>query len=167
MITRNNLLKEYPRFNQRALPEALQQEEFDFIAENFDLIDDDEDIAKYVDTFIEKLNEVLEFQQPEKPKSTFTKRDVTAEVLKIADEKERKTGKTVKETPKKAAKQTSAKSSKSSKSSKTQKPKREPKPKKEPKPPKVKKQTGNEVTEFPLPVTFITDFHVGKSALIF
>ena len=60
MITRNNLLKEYPRISQSALPKALQRAEFDFIDENFDLIDDDEDIEKYIDTFIEKLNEAVE-----------------------------------------------------------------------------------------------------------
>jgi hypothetical protein len=63
MITRNNLLAEYPRIFQSALPKALQQEEFDFVAENIDLYGDDPDIAKYVDTFIEKLNEVLEKQK--------------------------------------------------------------------------------------------------------
>jgi hypothetical protein len=140
MITRNNLLIEYPRIFQSALPEALQQTEFEFIEKNFDLIDeaDNEDFAKYVDTFIEKLNKVLEKQAktPERPTSTFTKRDVTAEVLKTADERETSANKAKQKSPK---------------------PKREPKPKKEPKPkpPKIKKQTGNEVTEFPLPVTFI------------
>jgi len=65
MITKNNLLSEYPRISQNSLPKALQQEEFDFVAENIDLYDDDEDIRKFIDTFVEKLNEALE-KQPSK-----------------------------------------------------------------------------------------------------
>ena len=68
MITRKNILAEYPRISQNALPKALQQKEFDFIVENFDLIDDDKDIRKYVDTFIKKLNEALKKSKQAKPK---------------------------------------------------------------------------------------------------
>ena len=60
MITRNNILTEYPRISQSILPAPLQQVEFDFVAENFDLINEDEDIGKFIDTFIEKLNEAIE-----------------------------------------------------------------------------------------------------------
>jgi hypothetical protein len=150
MITKNNLLTEYPRIYQSILPKALQQEEFDYIAENIDLYDEgDEDICKYVDTFIEKLNEVLKKQskvKTDEPKSTFTRRDVTAEVLKIDDEK--KAGLKPVNTSEKKPK--SQKSSKSSKSPKPPKPKREPKPR--------KSKIENEVTELPLPVTFIKSY---------
>jgi outer membrane biosynthesis protein TonB len=139
MITRNNLLAEYPRIFQNSLPKALQQDEFDFIAENFDLIDDDEDIAKFVDTFIEKLNDVLEKQGKQgNPKKS-----------------EEKTEKAV--ITKKPSKQ---KSQKSPKSKPEPKPKKEktPNPKREPKPPKQK--NGNEVTELPIEATFLKAYYI-------
>jgi hypothetical protein len=71
MITRSNFLAEDPRIPQSILPKELQQEEFEFIAENFDLLDEDEDIGKCADTFIEILNTVLE-KQPETRSSVET-----------------------------------------------------------------------------------------------
>ena len=100
MITRNNLLNEYPRILQNSLPKALQQDEFDFVAENFDLIDDDEDIAKFVDTFIKKLNEAIEKSGKQGKPDEKTKKTVTQ-----------------------------PKSQKSSKQKREPKPKKEPKPK--------------------------------------
>ncbi|MFN8209254.1 MAG: AAA family ATPase, partial [Bacteroidales bacterium] len=41
------------------LPDALKKEEFEFIRENIDLYSEDETIKKYIDTFIEKLNQVV------------------------------------------------------------------------------------------------------------
>jgi len=60
-ITRKNLLTEYPKIQQSILPKELKREEFDFVIEAFD--DDDENIVEFIDTFIEKLNEVLEKPQ--------------------------------------------------------------------------------------------------------
>jgi hypothetical protein len=130
MITKDNLLDEYPRIFQSVLPKALQQEELDFIAKNIDLYDDDEDISKYVDTFVAKLNEVLEKQQ-----------------TKAAPQQ-------------KAAKPVQQKSQKSPKPKQEPKPKTQklPKPKKEPKPRKTKPKIGNEVTEFPIEVTLLKSF---------
>jgi len=60
MITVENILEKYPHISQDILPQALQQNEFDFIQENIDLYNDDETIKQYIDTFIEKLNHVIE-----------------------------------------------------------------------------------------------------------
>lgn len=59
MITVENIISEYPGIDQSILPEALKNEEFEFIRENIDLYNDDETIKKYINTFVEKLNEVL------------------------------------------------------------------------------------------------------------
>jgi hypothetical protein len=59
MITVENILENYPQILQDILPKALQQVEFAFIEENIDLYDDDETIKQYIDTFVEKLNEVV------------------------------------------------------------------------------------------------------------
>jgi DNA repair protein RadC len=59
MITIENLIQEYPGINQDSLPDVLKQDEFEFIKENIDLYNDDETIKKYINTFVEKLNEVL------------------------------------------------------------------------------------------------------------
>jgi hypothetical protein len=68
MITIENIISEYPGIDQSILPEALQKDEFEFIRENIDLYNDDETIKKYIDTFIEKLNEIVSKQthQPKK-----------------------------------------------------------------------------------------------------
>ena len=60
MITVENILDTYPQISQGILPTALKHSEFEFIQENLDLYNDDETIKKYIDTFIEKLNQVLE-----------------------------------------------------------------------------------------------------------
>jgi len=60
MITVENILDTYPQISQGILPTALKQSEFEFIQENIDLYNDDETIKLYIDTFVEKLNEVLE-----------------------------------------------------------------------------------------------------------
>jgi outer membrane biosynthesis protein TonB len=134
MITRNNLLTEYPRIFQSTLPQALQQEEFDFIAENFDLYDEDEDIRKYIDTFVEKLNEALEKQENPKQQEKTEKTVIKTEPSKPKSQK----------SPKRDPK---------------------PKPKRETKPQNRKSlrarpatKIGIEVTEFPLPVTFIKSY---------
>ena len=75
MITIENVLAEYQNIPQEMLPTALQETEFEFISENLDLYHEDDTIKQYIDTFIEKLNQVvakehieIEHKQPkEKP----------------------------------------------------------------------------------------------------
>jgi hypothetical protein len=55
----DNIIAEYPGIDQSVLPDALKKEEFEFILENIDLYSADETIKKYIDTFIEKLNQVV------------------------------------------------------------------------------------------------------------
>jgi hypothetical protein len=62
MITVENILDTYPQISQGILPTALKHSEFEFIQENIDLYNEDETIKQYIDTFVEKLNEVLEKQ---------------------------------------------------------------------------------------------------------
>ena len=59
MITVENILDTYPQISQDILPTTLKHSEFEFIQENLDLYNEDETIKKYIDTFIEKLNQVL------------------------------------------------------------------------------------------------------------
>jgi regulator of replication initiation timing len=59
MITIENIVNDYPKINQDSLPDALKQDEFEFILENIDLYNEDETIQKYIDTFIDKLNTVV------------------------------------------------------------------------------------------------------------
>ena len=92
-----------------------------------------------VDTFVEKLNEVLEKQQ--------TKAVPQQKTTKEAKPVQQKSPKSPK--PKREPKP---------KPPKTPKPKKEPKPKREPKPRKTKPKTGNEVTEFPIEVTLLKSF---------
>jgi hypothetical protein len=66
MITVENIITEYPGIDQAILPDALKNNEFEFIRENIDLYNDDETIKKYIDTFVEKLNEVINKHTPEK-----------------------------------------------------------------------------------------------------
>lgn len=66
MITVDNIISDYPGIDQTILPDALKKDEFEFIRENIDLYNDDETIKKYIDTFVEKLNEVVDKQTPEK-----------------------------------------------------------------------------------------------------
>lgn len=66
MITVENIISEYPGIDQAILPDALKKDEFEFIQENIDLYNDDETIKKYIDTFVEKLNEVINKHTPEK-----------------------------------------------------------------------------------------------------
>lgn len=67
MITIENIIAEYPGIDQSILPEALTNDEFEFIKENIDLYNDDETIKKYIDMFVEKLNEILKNQSASKP----------------------------------------------------------------------------------------------------
>lgn len=57
-INVKNIVSEYPKLEQGILPDALKKNEFDFINENLDLYNDDNDIKKYIDTFIQKLNQI-------------------------------------------------------------------------------------------------------------
>jgi hypothetical protein len=66
MITVENIISEYPGIDQVILPDALKKDEFEFIRENIDLYNDDETIKKYIDTFVEKLNEVINKHSSEK-----------------------------------------------------------------------------------------------------
>jgi hypothetical protein len=66
MITVENIILEYPDIDQAILPDALKKDEFEFIRENIDLYNDDETIKKYIDTFVVKLNEVINKPTPEK-----------------------------------------------------------------------------------------------------
>lgn len=59
MITIENIISEYPGIDQSILPDALKNDEFEFVQENIDLYHEDETIKKYIDTFVEKLNEVI------------------------------------------------------------------------------------------------------------
>ncbi|NVO09048.1 MAG: hypothetical protein HXX16_03710 [Bacteroidales bacterium] len=80
MITTENIISEYPGIDQSILPEALKQDEFEFIRENIDLYNDDETIKKYIDAFAEKLNEVLEKESvktPSEPKKKKEKSEKT------------------------------------------------------------------------------------------
>lgn len=66
MITVENIISEYPVIDQNILPNALKKDEFEFIRENIDLYNENETIKKYIDTFVEKLNEVINKLTPEK-----------------------------------------------------------------------------------------------------
>lgn len=59
MITIQNVLEEYQNIPQEMLPTALQQTEFEFVYENLDLYNEDSTIKEYIDTFIDKLNQVV------------------------------------------------------------------------------------------------------------
>lgn len=65
MITIDNILVEYPKIDQSILPQPLKQEEFEFVRENYDLIEDD-DIKQFIYTFIDKLNQLLNKETEEK-----------------------------------------------------------------------------------------------------
>jgi hypothetical protein len=71
-LTINNISKEYPRLDQKALPGPLKKTEFNFVKENMDLYNDDETIKEYIDTFVSKLNQYASKQKPSK-KSTEKK----------------------------------------------------------------------------------------------
>lgn len=60
MITKENIIAEYQNIPQEMLPTALQQNEFEFVYENLDLYHEDSTIKEYIDTFIDKLNQVVE-----------------------------------------------------------------------------------------------------------
>jgi len=66
MITVDNIISEYSGIYQAILPDALKSNEFEFIKENIDLYNEDETIKKYIDTFVEKLNEVINKHTPVK-----------------------------------------------------------------------------------------------------
>lgn len=102
MITVENLLQEYPSIDQGILPNVLKQDEFDFIRENIDLYTEDETIKKYIDTFVEKLNELN------------GKKPITKENKKTASSP-------VKQTAKKAAQKPSKKKSENDAVSKVEK----------------------------------------------
>ncbi len=59
MITVENIISEYTGIDQAILPDALKKDEFEFIRENIDLYNEDDTIKKYIDTFVEKLNEFV------------------------------------------------------------------------------------------------------------
>lgn len=89
MINIRNIKTEYPKINQSILPKALKQDEFEFVSENLDLYTDDEDIKKYIDTFILKLNEVsaknTKISKPKKP----TKKATTKPKAKTSTKKKK------------------------------------------------------------------------------
>ena len=64
-ITVSNIIKEYPKLKIK-LPKELDKGEFEFIRENIDLYNEDKTIKKYIDTFIQKLNELVAKSEPEK-----------------------------------------------------------------------------------------------------
>jgi len=96
MITVENLIAKYPQISQDSLPTALQQTEFEFIQENIDLYNEDETIKKYIDTFVEKLNDLQEKNgdkskpepKPKKAKTVKEKKEPKAEEKEKADKKE-------------------------------------------------------------------------------
>ncbi len=135
MITIDNILAEYPKIQQNTLPEPLRQKEFDEIAKNiqYEFHRKDEDIKAYVDTFIEKLNDVL-------------KRGEQAGKNTVQSAISEKKVQPVPPKPKEEMPKTKAKA---------------PKPKKEkpePKPKAKKQKQGEEVTEMPVAVTFIKSY---------
>ena len=77
MITVENIISEYSGIDQSILPNALKQDEFEFIHENIDLYNDDETIKKYIDTFVEKLNEVLKTKSVKTPSEPKNKKGKT------------------------------------------------------------------------------------------
>ncbi|HEY4787344.1 MAG TPA: hypothetical protein VIH57_14895 [Bacteroidales bacterium] len=95
MITIENIEKEYSKLNQSLLPEPLKASEFEFVRENIDLYNDDNTIKKYIDTFVEKLNDVAskQSQQPEQSpeKKGKKKKSVPKEKSKEPEEKPKKT----------------------------------------------------------------------------
>jgi hypothetical protein len=84
MITVENIIPEYPGIDQSILPEALKKDEFEFIRENIDLYNDDETIKKYIDTFVEKLNEFAA-KGKVKSKTKFTQKNDEHPKLKASD----------------------------------------------------------------------------------
>ena len=73
-ITKENIVEQYPQINIK-LPAALNQSEFEFVAENIDLYDDDETIKEYIDLFVTKLNEAVGSKKNEaKPQRSKPKR---------------------------------------------------------------------------------------------
>jgi len=73
-ITIENITTEYPKFKQIDLPKALKSEEYSFVKENLDLYNDDEDIKKYMNTFVLKLNEISAKQKKPAVKKVISKK---------------------------------------------------------------------------------------------
>lgn len=67
MITIHNIVSEYPKIDQSILPKQLQAEEFEFVAENIDLYNDDETIKEFMDKFVELVNKAVMNAASEKP----------------------------------------------------------------------------------------------------
>ena len=124
MITVKNVVSEFKNLNTSKLPEILKND-FSFVEENIDLYGEDADIDKYIDLYVQKLNEFVSKQGNIKAPS---------KIKKNTKEKSKK------RLVKRAAKQNAK--------SKTSKPKakKEPKPKKE-KPPKPIKPMFKDLNE--------------------
>lgn len=92
-INIKNIVSEYPKIKQGSLPDALKQDEFDFVSENLDLYNDDTDIKKYIDTFVSKLNEVAgkvnENKKPVTKKKATSKKtnDLASKIAEINNKK--------------------------------------------------------------------------------
>ena len=95
MITVSNFTKAVTSDMLKTAPDVLRND-FDFVKENIDLYNDDDDIKKYIDTYISKLNKVAgKAKKPEpakaKPKSkpqvkvkTSTKKQKVAASKKVS-----------------------------------------------------------------------------------
>ncbi len=62
MITKDNIFQVYPKLDQKLLPKLLQAKEFKFLEESMEYYNEDEDIQKLIDKFIEKLNNQLKLK---------------------------------------------------------------------------------------------------------
>ena len=89
-ITINNLTEQYPKMGVK-LPKELNQEEFEFVKDNLDLYNEDDTIKKFIDTFVQKLNEVAAKETTTKPKtekkkeSPATKKVTPKKVKKVTE----------------------------------------------------------------------------------
>lgn len=99
MITIENIIREYPGIDQDILPDVLKQGEFEFIKENIDLYNDDETIKKYIDTFVGKLNEVIQKKPGIKQQKTAAKAATPKDKKQTNKSTESKTGEKSTATP--------------------------------------------------------------------
>jgi len=90
-LTINNISKEYPKLDQKSLPEPLKKDEYDFVKENLDLYEDDETIKEYIDTFVTKLNQVAAKSKPKVVKKSSRISSVKKTKAKPKSKSKRKT----------------------------------------------------------------------------
>lgn len=59
MVIYENISVVYPLINQAELPKELIQAEYRFLAENIDLYNEDDTIKQFINTFCDKLDELI------------------------------------------------------------------------------------------------------------